>query len=247
MTWLRASLKVFLILITLFIGLGLTVTIIPLSGFRRGLGSYRVRNCCTRAWSSTICSILGMRIETLGTPSTESTLTVANHISWLDIMALASQRDYVFVAKQEVGDWPLLGKIFEGVGTLFIRRGNREDSDHLSGKMAEYLTRKIPLMLFPEATTTDGTRVRRFSGKLMAPARQTDQSIQPVAIRYGSPESAVTPFIGDDAFVTHLLKVARLPEIRISLNFLPPIPAGSLPADEIPRFVQSRIATALFD
>lgn len=245
MIWLRASLRITLIVITLLAGLLLTATVIPLSGFRQGRGRYWVRNRCTRTWSSAVCRILGMRIQTLGTPCDHGTLAVANHISWLDIMALASQKDYVFVAKNEVAKWPLLGEIFKGVGTLFIQRGNRENSDQLSSRMTEYLDRGIPLMLFPEATTTDGTRVRRFSGKLMTPAHQAECKIQPVAIRYGAPEREVTPFIGDDSFVTHLFSVAKLPEIRITLNFLPPIAPETFPVGEMPRRAQNQIAEIL--
>lgn len=244
MSLLRVLLRSVLILGLIFSGLGLITVLIPLSGFRKGQGSHRVRNFCTRVWSRGVCLTLGVRIRCHGEPMTEAGLTVANHISWLDIMILASLGDYVFVAKQEVADWPLLGRLFQGVGTLFIRRGHREDSTRLAKIMTQYLQRGLPLLLFPEATTTTGETVRRFGGKLFQPAHLSQSLIQPVAIGYAAAVRDRVPFVGDMDFLGHLMRLMTLKFIDVDLHFLAPISAER-PADELAISARQAIRSAL--
>lgn len=241
---LRASLRLPLIFLTLLTGLAITGLLIPGSGFRRGEGHLAFRNGCTRRWSGVVCKVLGIRIHVHGAPLSRGHLAVANHISWTDIMILASLGDYVFIAKQEVAQWPLMGPIFRGVGTLFIRRGDRMDSDQLLKTMTSRLKKDIPLLLFPEATTTRGDQVRRFGSKLFDSACASGRPVQPIAIRYRAPEHVLVPFVGDATFLGHLLSLISLRQIHVDLHFLEALPPD-FGADALAQITRQSILTTI--
>jgi 1-acyl-sn-glycerol-3-phosphate acyltransferase len=86
---------------------------------------------------------------------------VSNHISWLDIAVLGSGARVFFLAKAEIEKWPVFGNLAKGGGTLFIKRGSG-DSVRIREQIAEFLSKDIPVLFFPEATTTDGSKVKKY-------------------------------------------------------------------------------------
>ena len=186
-------------------------------------------------WCRVLCRILNLKIQRKGTPELGAHLWVSNHISWIDILALATEHDLVFVAKHEVSTWPLMGAIFKGIGTLFIRRGDREATEAIAQTMRAHLTRGIALMLFPEATTTNGSQVRRFGSKLFEPAIESQSLAQPIALQYLGTSREIAPFIGDDTFLGHLLRVLTLKEIQLSIAYGAAIPPENLSKEQLAR------------
>ena len=81
---------------------------------------------------------------------------MSNHISWLDIAVLGSGARVFFLAKAEIEKYYILGNLAKGGGTLFIKRGSG-DSIKIREQITEFLKQNIPVLFFPEATTTDGT------------------------------------------------------------------------------------------
>jgi lyso-ornithine lipid O-acyltransferase len=244
--WLRATVKIILILATILVGLLLVMLIIPIAGWCGPTVQRRVRNTSVRTWSHLVCRIINLKINQTGSKALRTTLSISNHISWIDIIALASKCDFVFVAKREVQDWPVLGKLFKGTGTLFIERGNPQSSEELIGDMAHHLASGISLMLFPEATTTGGEVVRRFSSKLIKPAIEAKSLIQPIAIRYEGASKMMAPFVGSDTFVPHLWRILKEKEVNITLCFGAPIRAASRGKEELTRELHHEVSR-LFD
>lgn len=177
-------------------------------------------------WNRVVCKILNLHLRRRGQPDPAARFLVANHVSWLDIIALGGLQHCVFVAKAEVADWPVLGFLARGIGTLFIRRGDTVQATAVAEQMLWCLRRGDRLLLFPEGTTTPGDRVLRFHGKLYQPAERAGVIVQAIALRYTGPGRDRVPFIGDDEFLPHLLAVLRLPRIDLELHFLPALPAG---------------------
>src|SRR3546814_4196739 len=70
-------------------------------------GGSRLDHLAVRAWSSGMLRVFGFRLVRIGTPVPAATLFVANHVSWVDIVTLHSQRMMGFVAKREIAGWPL--------------------------------------------------------------------------------------------------------------------------------------------
>jgi 1-acyl-sn-glycerol-3-phosphate acyltransferase len=136
-----------------------------------------------RWWMGRLCRVLGMDVKIHGAPSTDGTLLVANHVSWLDIPAFMSALDVNFVSKHEVLQWPFVGSMATRAGTLYIVRGGREAAATTAEQMARRLTQPYSIAIFPEGTTTDGRELRRFHARLYQAAVEARAPIQAVAIK----------------------------------------------------------------
>lgn len=226
--------------------LGLLAVWAVMPAMRRCLG-LRAEPWCVaiiRGWNRGVSRILKLRLSVTGRPDPAAGLTVANHISWLDIIALGAIKPLVFVAKEEVAHWPVMGALARGIGTLFIRRGDPEQAAVTLEAMTWQLRRGVNLVLFPEGTTTRGDQVLRFHGKLLLPAQLAGANVQAVALRYRGPAAEVAPFIGDDAFLPHLLRVLALPFVELELHFCPALPVG-LRRDQLARTTRRQIEEKL--
>jgi 1-acyl-sn-glycerol-3-phosphate acyltransferase len=81
-------------------------------------------------------------------------------------------------------------------------------------------------MLFPEGTTTNGLRVLRFHSRLFRPAELTGTTVQPIALRYWGEAAERVPFVGNDAFLPHLLELLKASRIDLHLHYCDSVPAG---------------------
>ncbi len=123
-----------------------------------------------RWWNRKLCRIVNLRIYIDGQINLQPTLFVANHISWLDIAALASVLDARFVAKQEVGDWPVIGAMATRNHTLFIKRGDADTTSSVADQMTWSLLQKNSHIVFPEGTSSNGATVQHFHARLFQSA-----------------------------------------------------------------------------
>lgn len=195
-------------------------------------------------WHRCVCRVVGVQVEVTGEPDGSVGLLVANHVSWVDIVGLGGLRQLDFIAKSEMEDWPVLGYLARGTGTLFLRRGDAGHAQQIAEQMTWRLRRGRRLALFPEGTTTAGDRVLRFHPKLFQPARLAATTVQTVALQYRGEAAAVAPFIGDDAFVPHLLRLLQLPRIDLRVHFCPPLASG-LGAAELARASRAQVLEVL--
>jgi 1-acyl-sn-glycerol-3-phosphate acyltransferase len=162
---------------------------------------------------------IGYRIE--GTPPTHG-LVVSNHLSYLDVLILAAAMPCFFVAKIEIGSWPFFGWAARACGTIFLDRTSKESAMSVADQMVERLKLQIPVLLFPEGTSTDGSQVIPFHPRLIDPATSTGTQISTAAIRYvvedGTPERELCWF-GDETFGAHLLKVLGVAGFSAEVRF----------------------------
>lgn len=151
---------------------------------------------------------VGVRYKVEGQPP-ERGLVVANHLSYLDIAILSAVMPCFFVAKAEIDQWPFFGRAARTGGTLFINRSSLASAEKVAALIAERLELQVPVLVFPEGTSSDGTSVLRFHSRLFEPAIQAGAPVTAVAVRYvlanGSDERDICWF-GDDAFLPHLWK-----------------------------------------
>ena len=151
-------------------------------------------------------------------------LWVSNHVSWTDIALLGQLTPLSFLSKAEVRGWPVAGWLAAKAGSLFIRRG-AGDSQLIRQQMTQHLQQSLPLLMFPEGTTTDGRSVRTLHGRLLSAAIDSGVPVQPVAIRYlrhGEPD-ALAPFIGEDDLLSHLLRLFSHEQAEVEIHLLDPI------------------------
>ena len=116
-----------------------------------------------------LCQVFNIKVQVHGEIPREPALWVSNHISWLDIAVLGSGARVFFLAKAEIENWPVFGKLAKGGGTLFIKRGSG-DSVRIREQITDFLKQDIPVLFFPEATTSDGRFIKKFHGWILGAA-----------------------------------------------------------------------------
>ncbi|MCG8316871.1 MAG: 1-acyl-sn-glycerol-3-phosphate acyltransferase [Pseudomonadales bacterium] len=178
-------------------------------------------------WLGRVLRLLNMDVEVSGdlpTPKTEGPgrILVSNHVSWLDIPLIGSLQQINFLSKAEVKNWPLIGTLAEGVGTLFIQRGSG-DANMITKQIADRVEEGHSVLFFPEGTTTDGSSVKGFHKKLFKACDYVDCEFQPVVINYEVQGEPINPvaFIDDDEFAEHLWHLLSFSHIKARIEFLP--------------------------
>jgi 1-acyl-sn-glycerol-3-phosphate acyltransferase len=177
----------------------------------RGRVTMERRALWVQASAKGILNGLGVHYRVEGTPPTHG-LVVSNHLSYIDILVLSAAMPCFFVAKVEIGGWPFFGKAARTGGTIFVDRGNLASAISVADQISERLKLPIPVpvLLFPEGTSTDGSRVLRFHSRLIDPATSAGAPITTAAVRYvidGGVEERELCWFGDTPFLPHLWKV----------------------------------------
>ncbi len=148
---------------------------------------------------------------------------VSNHLSYVDILVLASQLDTVFVSKYEVADWPILGVLCRAMGTVFLNRESRRDLSRVLEEMNDHLEHDCGIVFFPEGTSTNGSHVLQFRPSLLEIAVRLKQPVAYASLRYVTPDGSsvanVVCWWGDAPFVKHFLRLISLPGFRAELLF----------------------------
>lgn len=169
---------------------------------------------------------LGFQLTLRGERPREPVLLVSNHVSWSDIPILGGVAPLRFLSKSEVRAWPVIGWLAEQAGTLFIRRGGGQAlaaRDQIAGTLA----RGQSVLVFPEGTTSVGITVLPFHGRLLSAAAQAGVAIQPISIGYRRDDlpDHLAPFVGDDRFESHLIRMLRAPAVSVEIVLHEPVTA----------------------
>ncbi len=200
-----------------------------------------------RWWHRRFCNILNLDIRVHGAPADGHALWVSNHVSWLDIPVLGANFPVYFLSKAEVAKWPVVGWLARVAGTLFIQRGSG-DAGQVTNQLAGHLGEGRNVLFFPEGTTTDGHRLKRFFHKLFGAAVQTQVSLQPVLVCYRDEHDALhphAPFIGDDEFLSHAIDILKGERMVVDVMVLPAELPGERDARALARDLEARMSAAL--
>lgn len=189
------------------------------------------REACIEDWARGMLTILNVALRVEGRrPEVGPLLLVANHTSWLDILAVQAARSCRFVAKAEVRRWPLIGVVAAAAGTLFIERASRRDAVRVVHHMAESLSAGHVVTVFPEGTTGNGEVLLPFHGNLLQAAIATDVPALPVGIRFldaaTSAPSALAAYVDDDTLIASLWRTLTGPPLVAVVHFGLPGPAA---------------------
>lgn len=183
-------------------------------------------------WSAYALEVLGVELEVRGSaPVLGPVLVVSNHVSWLDILVINAARPCRFVSKADVKSWPLLGRLVEEAGTLFIEREKRRDAVRVVHHLAESLRAGDVLAVFPEGTTGDGSSVLPFHANLLQAALSAHAPVLPVALGYvhakdGGLHDAPT-YVGDTTLVASIWRTLCARDLVARLDFgLPQLAEG---------------------
>jgi 1-acyl-sn-glycerol-3-phosphate acyltransferase len=224
-------------------GVGTTMFVFPF------VSDARKRRLVKR-WSRRLLGILNVSARVRGelTSVSGNVLLVANHISWLDIFVLNAHLPVRFVAKAEIARWPVLSRMVRGAGTVFIKRERKRDTHRVIRDMAEVLANGDIVAIFPEGTTTHGHEVLPFKSSLLQPIIEAGGHVQPVAIRYRTPDGAIAmapTYVGDTSFASSFFAVCAERALRVELTAQPALPARDAHRRNLAREAEASIRTAL--
>jgi 1-acyl-sn-glycerol-3-phosphate acyltransferase len=240
--------RVPLLLLHLLLPLPLTLLCLAPPLARIPWGPETLGDRAVRAWSAGLLRIFGFRLRRFGTPLPGATLFVANHVSWIDIETLHSQRMMGFVAKREIAGWPLVGWLAARGQTIFHQRGSSDSLSGVLGLMAERLREGRSVGVFPEGRTRGGEAVGPFHARIFLAAVEAQVPVQPVALRYGTRGEAQTlvAFAPRENFLQNFLRLLGERARAAEVHFLAPIAPGEVDGRRaIAELARERIVAAM--
>lgn len=175
--------------------------------------------------------ISGLRIRTRGQRLRRNVLFIANHTSWLDILALGGAARSAFVSKAEIRDAPLIGWLANQNHTLYVEREARRDIALQTQQLRGALSGEKPITLFPEGTTGPGDQLLPFRPALMqavvpAPA---GLSVQPVMLDYGEDAPRIAWTDGEAGIANFRRILSRFKPIHLTIHYLAPLDLAAYP------------------
>lgn len=192
-----------------------------------------------RAWAqrrvfTAMTGAIGVRLAYYGPARFDSglnggVLVVANHLSWIDVLALAAVQPLRIVAKQEIREYPVIGGLIARFGALFLDRAELRSLPAVVADASAALAGGGVVGLFPEGTTWCGAAFGVFRRAGFQAALDAGVPVRPVALRMRLPDGAPTSvgsFIGDDTLAASLVRIARLPELVLEVEVLPVLETG---------------------
>ena len=214
-----------------------TLPFVILIEFVLAMVSARLWAAVSRGYYRSLCKAMRVRITVQGTPPSGQALIVSNHVSWADIAVFSAIAPVVFVAKREVGTWPLIGLAARAQKTVFVDRERRHKTGDTIDEIAKRLADGHPVVLFAEGTSSDGNRVLPFRSALVgaidAASRNGAVTVQPAAISYtrqyglpmGRQMRPLAAWYGDLGFFPHFAAFLRHGAVDAVVSFAEPIAA----------------------
>jgi 1-acyl-sn-glycerol-3-phosphate acyltransferase len=179
-------------------------------------------------WCRRIVRGLGFRCEVEGRIPAGGAV-VSNHLSYLDILLYSSVQPFVMVAKTEVRGWPLLGWLTAQAGTVYVQRGGGPKTyPAVNAAMADAYRSGLPVLFFPEGTTTDGANVLPFRRGLFHSVLDDGVSLRTATMRYSLDSDRVNgdATVGEDVcwwgemgFTSHMFGLLGLRGLRAQIRF----------------------------
>ncbi len=175
-------------------------------------------------WCRRLVRAVGVELSVVGALP-DGGAVVSNHLSYMDILLYSAVRPFVMVAKSEVRGWPLFGWLTSRAGTVYVRRGGGPSTyPGVNAAMAEAYRSGLPVLFFPEGTTTDGGDVLPFRRGLFHSVLNERVSLRVAALRYsledagGSVEEDVC-WWGDALLAPHLWRLLGMRGVRAEICF----------------------------
>jgi 1-acyl-sn-glycerol-3-phosphate acyltransferase len=165
-----------------------------------------------------------MRITVEGSRPKAPFFLVSNHLSYVDIIAFASQLDCVFVSKSEVKDWPVIGLLCRSMEIIFIDRQRRADIPRVIGLIEKAWKKNQGVIVFPEGTSSKGDSLLPFKASLLEPAVKAGLPVTYASVSYQTPPGEMPAYRsvcwwGEMTFLPHVLDLFRLSQFEAKLVF----------------------------
>ncbi|RZI84522.1 MAG: 1-acyl-sn-glycerol-3-phosphate acyltransferase [Rubrivivax sp.] len=207
------------------------------------------REEAVRKWSRKMLQALGVKLVVHGQAGEGAKLVVANHVSWIDIVAINCVVPSRFVSKAEVAHWPVVGYLVTAAGTLYLQRERRRDAMRVLGLMSDALRDGYTVAVFPEGTTGNGRELLHFHANMLQAAIDAGQPVQPLALRYSEHGHDISPtaaFVGETTLWQSLWGVITVRDLTVHLTVLPLQLAEGADRRALSVLLQNRIADCLY-
>jgi lyso-ornithine lipid O-acyltransferase len=194
-----------------------------------------------RFYWATFARLIGIRVRVIGTAARRTAgrpvVYVSNHSSWIDVPVVGGVLDGCFVAKGDVASWPIISTIARLGRTVFVTR-TRASTGKERDTMRAMLKAGDNLILFPEGTSSDGSRVLPFRTSFFAIAEPNAGEdlaalpiIQPVSVVYdrlgglpaGRASRPLFAWYGDMDIASHFGRLAQHTGLRATVLLHTPL------------------------
>jgi len=197
---------------------------LTLLGLGRRAQAERYSARVQRLWARWTLRMFGVRSEAPAAPPGGPFLVSSNHVSWLDVLVLATELDCRFVAKSEIAGWPLFGLLARSVGTLFVDRTSRRDAVRVGEEMMALLESGVSVVIFAEGRVSRGATVEPFHPALFEPAARADLPCLPAALGYVGPRGGVgsaysAGWWGEVGLLWHARRLGRFGPIKATVRY----------------------------
>ena len=223
---------------------GLWITMVRLPG-----ATPAARHAAIRWWSAKMLRLIGITLRVEGEPLRAGHLLVVNHVSWLDIMAVhAVVPQARFVSKADVKAWPLVARLVDAAGTLYLERERKRDALRVVHAVADALRAGDTVAIFPEGTTSTGHGLLPFHANLLQAAILAGAPVQPAALRFSDARHAVSEameFVGETTLGVSLWRTACGDGVQARLALLPPRSTAGVDRRELAARLRADIGAAL--
>ena len=176
-------------------------------------------------WSRRTLPRMGITFEVAGSPIAAG-LIASNHLSYLDILVYSAIAPCAFVSKREVRSWPAVGWIATLAGTIYVDRSRRSETHAIQPEIQSALNAGLRLFLFPEGTSSDGSRIMRFHSSLFQPAVDLKAPVSAAHIAYTMPDGdpgTEACYWGTMHLFPHLINLLGKHSVTAAVNFSPNI------------------------
>lgn len=202
-----------------------------------------------RLFLGTVARIAGARVKRIGTHVRRDVVYLSNHVSWVDILAIAGATGSAFVAKAEVKHAPVVGWLADLNRTVYVDREDRGGVAAQIDRLREALEDTWSVTIFPEGTTNDGVSLLPFKSsllKILEPAPD-GVAVQPIFLDYGPDVGPDIGWLGVESGQDNAMRVlARRGSFRVEMHFLEPFsPVHHAGRKVIAAEARARIAAAL--
>ena len=176
--------------------------------------------------------VMGVKVNFTGDLSHgENSLVVSNHLSYLDILVIASNTPSCFVTSMEIKETPFLGQVTTMGGCLFVERRCKKNIAKEIEELTEGLKYGLNVVIFPEATSTNGESVLRFRRPLYNASIFAKKTVKPVCLNYKKVNGRTLTiknrdlvfWYDDMPFFSHFVGLMNSSPIEVELKALPPI------------------------
>lgn len=181
-----------------------------------------------RLFLSGVSAIAGLHIKRIGR-ARKGALLISNHVTWLDIPALAEASGSAFVAHDGLAEYPLLKWLCEMNDTVFVARHDRNSVAGQVAQVREAVAYAGTVTLFPEGTTNNGTDLHPFKSALLSAIVPLPEGIavQPVLMAYH--DAPDISWVGEEPGMDNVKRVlARLRPVKLDIHFMEPLSGDDL-------------------